>query len=274
MHKSPYHGFSVEFSQHREYVPGDDLKHLDWKVYSRTGRFYLKQYEEETNLVLWLLVDVSESMQYGSGAVGDDGKPLVSKYDYACMSAAALAYLTLHQQDSVGLATFDNQVRQFLRPSSQPSHLKQMVTALNRGPARERTSLAPIFHDMAERITRRGIVVILSDLFDESADILNGLKHLRHKRHEVVVMHVLDGAELDFPFQEATLFRGLEQYPELLTDPRSLRDGYLEQIQGFVTELQRGCRMQNIDYVQLRTDAQLGLALSSYLAHRLARKGT
>jgi len=274
MHKSPYHGFSVEFAQHREYVPGDDLKHLDWKVYSRTGRFYLKQYEEETNLALWLLVDASESMQYGSGPVDDKGRPLVRKYDYACLAAAALAYLTLHQQDSVGLVTFDNQVRALLRPSSQSSHLKQFVNILNQGPGRERTSLAPIFHDLAERIPRRGIIVVLSDLFDEVEDILAGLKHLRHKRHEVVVMQVLDRAETEFPFHEATLFRGLEQYPELLTDPRSLRDGYLEQVQSFVAQLEHGCRMQNIDFVQLRSDHSLGVALSGYLAHRLARKKT
>jgi uncharacterized protein (DUF58 family) len=263
MHKSPYHGFSVEFAQHREYVPGDDIKHVDWKVYGRTGRFYLKQYEEETNLVLWLMLDVSESMRYGSGPV--------TKYDYACMSAAALAYLTLHQQDSVGLVTFDNQVRSFLKPSSQPSHLKEMVNVMNRGAPREKTRLAPIFHDMAERINRRSIIVLLSDLFDEPADLLAGLRHLRYKRHEVVVLHVLDGAELDFPFQEATLFRGLEQHPDLLTDPRALRAGYLEQVEGFITEVRRGCRNQNIDYVQLRTDRDLGVALSSYLAHRLAR---
>src|SRR5437588_6813945 len=161
MHKSPYHGFSVQFAQHREYVPGDDLKHLDWKVYSRTGRFYLKQYEEETNLTLWLLVDASESMRYSSGPRGDDGQPLVSKYDYACMGAAALAYLTLHQQDAVGLVTFDDQVRKFLRPSSQPSHLKQIVQVMNVGAAREKTNLAPNFHDLAERLNRRAIVVVL-----------------------------------------------------------------------------------------------------------------
>ena len=143
MHKSPYHGFSVEFAQHREYVPGDDIKHVDWKVYGRTGRFYLKQYEEETNLVLWILLDTSESMRYGSGATGDDGKPIITKYDYACMVAAALAYLTLHQQDSIGLVTFDDQVRKFLRPSSQPSHLKQMVQIMNVGAAREKTTPHP-----------------------------------------------------------------------------------------------------------------------------------
>ena len=263
MHKSPYHGFSVEFAQHREYVPGDDIKHIDWKVYGRTGRFYLKQYEEETNLVLWILLDTSESMRYGSGPV--------TKYDYACMTAAALAYLTLHQTDSVGLVTFDSQVRSFLKPSSQPSHLKEIVHAMNKGCGDQKTSLAPIFHDLAERINRRSILLLLSDLFDEPATILAGLKHLRYKRHEIVIFHIWDRAELEFPFQEATLFRGLEQYPELLTDPRSLRDGYLAEVNAFLTEMQHGCRNQNVDFVQLRTDHNLGVALSSYLASRMAR---
>jgi uncharacterized protein (DUF58 family) len=263
MHKSPYHGFSVEFAQHREYVPGDDIRHVDWKVYGRTERYYLKQYEEETNLVCWLLLDISESMQYGSGPV--------TKYDYACMVTAALAYLILHQQDSVGLVTFDDDVRKFLKPTSQPSHLKEIVHVMNRGASREKTRLAPIFHDLAERIAHRSLVMVLSDLFDDVPDLMAALKHLRHKRHEVVVFHVLDRAELEFPFQEATLFRGLEQYPELLTDPRSLRRGYLEEVQAFVHDLRRGCRGQDIDYVQLRTDKNLGVALSSYLAHRLAR---
>jgi uncharacterized protein (DUF58 family) len=264
MHRSPYHGFSVEFAQHREYVPGDDIKHVDWKVYGRTDRFYLKQYEEETNLVCWLVVDVSESMQYKSDSV--------SKYDYACMSAAALAYLTLHQQDSVGLVTFDDAVRHFLRPSSQPSHLKEVVQILNHGPTRAKTQMGPIFHELAERIARRSIIVILSDLFDDVPNLLAGMRHLRYHRHEVVVFHVLDAFELEFPFQEATLFRGMEQFPELLTDPRTLRRSYLSEVRSFITELQKGCRDQNVDYVQLRTDTPLSVALTSYLAHRLARK--
>jgi uncharacterized protein (DUF58 family) len=263
MHKSPYHGFSVEFAQHREYVPGDDIKHVDWKVYGRTGRFFLKQYEEETNLALWLVVDSSESMRYTSGAV--------SKFDYACMAAAGLAFLTLQQQDSVGLATFDNQLRTVLRPSSQASHLKEIVALLSQTPNRDKTHMAPIFHDLAERLTRRSIVVLLSDLFDEPGEILHGLRHLNYKRHEVVVLHVMDSAELEFPFQEPTLFRGMEQFPELLTDPRSLRQGYLEQIGLFLTEMEQGCRHQNMDYVRLRTSDNLGVALSAYLAHRLAR---
>jgi uncharacterized protein (DUF58 family) len=269
MHKSPYHGFSVEFAQHREYVPGDDIRHVDWKVYGRTERYFLKQYEEETNLICWIVLDISESMQYGSSAV--------TKFDYACMVAASLAYLILHQQDSVGLVTFDNRIRSFMKASGQSSHLKEMVQVMNQGAAVEKTQLAPIFHDLAERISRRGLIFVLSDLFEAPetahADVLSGLKHLRHKRHEVVCFHVLDSAELDFPFHETTLFRGLEQYPELLTDPRSLRQGYLDEVDAFLTQIRRGCREQNIDYVQLRTDTNLGVALSSYLAHRMARKG-
>src|SRR5262249_30558088 len=172
-----------------------------------------------------------------------------------------------------GLVTFDDQVRRFLKASSQPSHLKEMVHALNQGTGKEKTRLGAIFHDMAERINRRGMVFIFSDLFDDVAEIIAGLKHLRHKRHEVVVFHVWDSAELDFPFQEATLFRGLEAEGELLTDPRSLRRGYLDELAKFTTELKSGCRSQNVDYVQLRTDANLGVALSSYLAMRLSRKG-
>jgi uncharacterized protein (DUF58 family) len=263
MHRSPFQGFAVEFAQHREYVPGDDTRHVDWKVYARTGRYYLKQFEEETNLVCWLLLDVSESMQYRSGGV--------SKYDYACMLGAALSYLILHQQDSVGLATFDDHVRQFLRPSSQPSHLKEIVQVMNLGATREKTRLAPLFHDLAERIHHRSLLVILSDFFDDVDDLLAGLMHLRYKKHEVVVFHVLDPAELEFPFQQATLFRGLEQLPELLTDPRSLRQGYLNEMGKFILDFQRGCRSQKIDYLQLRTDANLGVALSSYLGRRLTR---
>jgi uncharacterized protein (DUF58 family) len=263
MHKSPYHGFSVEFAEHREYVPGDDIRHIDWKVYGRTGRFFLKQYEEETNLVCWILLDISESMQYGSGPV--------TKYDYACLAGAALAYLVLQQADSVGFVTFDNQVRNFLKPSGQPSHLKEMIYLMNLGGSREKSGIGPIFHEIADRINRRALVFILSDMFDEVPDVLAGLRHLRYKRHEVVLWNILDGFELTFPFQETTLFRGLEQYPDLLTDPRNLRKSYLEQVENFITQLQEGCRQQNIDYVQMRTDTPLSVALSSYLAHRLAR---
>lgn len=263
MHKSPFHGFAVEFAQHREYVPGDDIKHIDWKVFARSERFYLKQYEQDTNLICWLLVDDSESMKYGSGQR--------TKYDYACTVAAALAYLILQQSDSVGLAKFDAQVRQFVRPSGQSSQLKEVLFHLIQGAGPGKTRLGDTLHELAERIQRRGLLLLFSDLLDEPAEILEGLKHLNYRRHDIAVFHVFDAAEIDFPFQDPTMFRGLEQLPDLLTDPRSLRESYIEELHRHIDELKRGCRSQNIDYVLLRTDHDPGIALASYLARRLKK---
>lgn len=265
VHKSPYHGFSIEFAEHREYVPGDDLRHVDWKVFGKTDKFYLKQYEDETNLVCHLLLDTSESMCYQSA-----GAPL-SKLDYAKCVAASLAYLILQQQDSVGLATFDREVRALVRPSSHSAHLKQLLHVMEESVPERKTAAGPIFHDLAERLKKRGIVVVLSDLFDNVAGIVAGLKHLRHRRHEVIVLHVLDPAELDFPFERTTLFKGLEQLPEVLTDPRALRKAYLAEFERFQAAVRAGCRSNRIDYVLLRTDQPLDLALSSYLASRMIR---
>jgi len=265
MHRSPYHGFSVEFAEHREYVPGDDLRHVDWKVFGKTDKVYLKQYEEETNLVCYLLLDTSESMRYQS-----EGTPL-SKLEYAQCAAAALAYMTLEQQDSVGLVTFDQEIRALLRPSGNPSHWKQILRLMEDSRPERKTATGPIFHDLAERLKKRGIVAIFSDLFDDVPEMLAGLKHFRHRRHEVVLFHVLDPAELDFPFEQTTLFEGMEQLPEVLSDPRSLRKAYLDEFNAFVKQVQSGCRDQRIDYVQLRTDQSLGLALASYLSLRMTR---
>ena len=167
LHKSPYHGFSVELAEHREYSPGDDIKHVDWKLWSRTDKLYLKQYEEETNLITYILLDTSESMRYSSGGV--------PKIEYARYIAAALAYLVLQRQDSVGFATFDHEVRQYMRPSSHPSHLKQILHLMDVAPTTDKTSVAPIFHDLAERFKKRGLVIILSDLFDDVSSLLAGL---------------------------------------------------------------------------------------------------
>jgi uncharacterized protein (DUF58 family) len=265
LHKSPYHGFSVEFAEHREYAQGDDIRHVDWKVWSKTDKYYVKQYEEETNLLTYVLLDTSESMGYASG-------PQVSKLMYAEWVAAALAYMVIQQQDSVGLATFDDQVRRYLRPSGQPSHLKELFHVMDTQPARQKSDLGAIFHDLAERFKRRGIVVVLSDFFDDPARILSGLRHFRHRRHEVIVFHVLDPAEVDFPFRQTTLFKGLEGLGEVLTEPHALRRAYQEELGSFLDELKRGCRAADIDYVPLRTDADLDFALSSYLATRSARR--
>ncbi len=264
MHRSPYHGFSVEFAEHREYVAGDDIRHVDWKVWSKTDKFYLKQYEEETNLLLYLLLDTSESMSYASAGN-------VTKLQYAQFVGASLAYLTLWQQDSVGLATFDDAVRRFLRPSGQTSQLKEIARLMAASPARERTDVGIVFHDLAERFKKRGVVVVLSDLLDDPARVVAGLRHFRHRRHEVVVFHILDPAEVDFPFRDTTLFKGLEGMPDQLTDPRALRKAYLDEVGAYLDALRRGCQAIDIDYVPLRTDVDLGGALSSYLASRSSR---
>ena len=265
VHRSPYHGFSIEFAEHREYAQGDDLRYVDWKVFGKTDKFYLKQYEEETNLVSYLLVDTSESMRYQSADAP------MSKLEYAQCVAASLSYLILQQQDSVGLVTFDSEVRALINASANPSHLKQLLYVMENTRPQRKTRTGPIFHDLAERLKRRGLVLILSDLFDDVPSMIAGLKHFRHRRHEVVVFHVLDPAELDFPFRQTTLFRGMEELPDVLTDPRALRGAYLDEFGKFLQSVRKGCRAERIDYVLLRTDQSLEVALSSYLASRMNR---
>jgi len=262
VHRSPFHGFSIEFAEHREYASGDDLRYLDWKVLGRTDKYYLKQFEEETNLVCHLLLDTSESMLYKSDAAA------MSKLEYAKCAAAALAYLILRQQDSVGLVTFDHEIRALVRPSSNASHIKQLLHVMEHSSPQRKTSTGAIFHDLAERFKKRGIVLVFSDLFDDVDAMVAGLKHFRHRRHEVVLFHVLDPAEVDFPFQQTTLFQGLEQLPEVLVDPRALRKAYLAEFNGYVRRLKRACHMHQIDYVPVRTDQSLEVVLSSYLASR------
>jgi len=262
VHRSPYQGFSIEFAEHREYSPGDDLRYLDWKVFGRTDKFYLKQYEEETNLVCYLLLDTSESMQYQSDPAG------LSKLEYAKCLAASLASLVLLQQDSVGLTTFDREIRTQVRPSSSPSHLKQLLGVMEQSRPERKTATGPIFHDLAERLKKRGVVIILSDMFDDVPAMMTGLKHFRHRRHDVIVMHVLDPAELEFPFRQMTQFIGLEGLPEVITDPAALRRAYLDEFGKFVKSVKTGCRQHLVDYVQMRTDQPLDVALSTYLAGR------
>ncbi len=265
VHRSPFHGFSIEFAEHREYVPGDDLRYVDWKVFGKTDKIYLKQYEEETNLVAYLLLDTSESMLYQS-----ERAPL-SKLEYAKCVAASLAYLILQQQDSVGLVTFDKEIRALVRQSSSPSHLRQLLHVMEDSAPEKKTSTGPIFHELAERLKKRGVVIVLSDMFDNIESMMAGLKHFRHRRHDVVVFQVLDPDELDFPFRQTTLFQGLEELPEVVADPRSLRKAYLEEFGKYLHEVKKQCRANNIDYVLLRTDESLEIPLSSYLASRMTR---
>ena len=235
MHRSPYHGFSVEFAEHREYVPGDDLRYVDWKVFAKTDKVYLKQYEEETNLVCYLLLDTSESMRYKSDQAA------LSKLEYAQCIAASLAYLMLHQQDSVGPGDVRSGNPHLVAAQRQPlaSEADGRTSWMRRGP-NERPPPGRSFMTWPSGLKKRGVVVILSDLFDDVPAMLAGLKHFRHRRHEVVVFHVLDPAELDFPFQQTTLFKGLEQLPDVLSEPRALRRAYLAEFAAFTRQVQQG----------------------------------
>ena len=262
LHKSPYQGFSVEFASHREYVPGDDIKHIDWKVWARADRFYIKQYEEETNLSSTILLDCSRSMVYG------DPRDGMTKFDYGCTVAASLAYLLQQQQDAVGLVTFDVAVRRNLAPSSHPSHLKLLLHELANTQPDDRTDVAEIFHRLAEQISRRGLIVLISDLFVDVDTLTRALQHFRHKRHEVVVFHVMHHDELEFPFQDNVLFRGLEIDRQVLTEPRALRRAYLEAVERFLGRVRKTCANNGIDYMLLSTRQPLDAALASYLAFR------
>jgi uncharacterized protein (DUF58 family) len=264
MHRSPFFGHSVEFVQHREYVPGDDLRHLDWKVWSKTDRFYVKQYEEETNLRSTLVVDVSESMHYGRG-------PL-NKYEYACTIAACLGYLLLRQQDAVGLITFDDAVRQVVPARSQHTHIDAIVQALHTSRPRAKTDIEKTLRRIAETVQSRGMIILVSDLLLDRGPLFRGLEMLRHGRHDILLLHVLDDDELTFPFAGTTRFEGMELLPELICDPRSLRDGYLEALEEYKVEVRRGCARLGIDYALVQTSDYLDAVLSKYLHHRMASK--
>jgi uncharacterized protein (DUF58 family) len=272
MHRSPFRGFSVEFAEHREYTPGDDLKHLDWKVLGKTDRLYIKQYEEETNLRCIFLVDVSESMRYGENGHGPAGRDAMSKYHYAACLAASLGLLLLNQQDAVGLATFDDELRTYIQPSASPNQIKSIVHELDQASLKQKTTVEHICHNLAEKIARRGMICLVSDLFVDVDGLLRGLRHFRHRNHEVMVLHVMDQDELTFPFQGNTLFRGLENSGQLMIEPRSLRQGYLEAVEAYLTDVKRKCIAQHIDYKLISTGDHMDAALAAFLAYRSAAR--
>ena len=260
MHRSPYFGQSVEFVQHREYVPGDDLRRVDWKVWAKQDRLYVKQYEEDTDLRCCLLIDVSASMEYGSG-------PL-TKYDYAVTSAAALAYLLLRQQDAVGCVAFDEGIRQAIPFRTSTSHLTTIVRALETKEPRDKTRLYDVLTRVAETYPRRGMMVLISDLLVEVPDVMRGLRLLRQLGHDVLVLHVMDDDELDFPFARPARFEGLETDDQLTCNPRALREGYLEALERYLAEMRRGCARDNVDYALIRTSTPLDAALTEFLKYR------
>ncbi len=267
MHRSPYQGISVEFAQHRPYVQGDDVRHVDWKVFAKTDKIYLKQYLEETNLHLVCVVDASESMGYGS--VGTDGD-LWTKYDHATAIAASLSYMAIQQQDSVGLAIFDDDLRRYFKPSNSPGQWKVVTHELCVVPRKKKTNTGRILDQLAEKLTHRSLIVILSDFFDDLDGIQKGLRHLRYKKHEMMVFQVMDPLEVDFPFEDVTLFKGLEEMGELLTEPRALREGYLQQLAMATEALKKMCRGMHIDFARMNSGEMLDVSLSGFLATRAA----
>ena len=260
-HKSPYRGFAIEFAQHREYTHGDDTRHLDWKVLGRTDRYYVKQYEQETNYVAHLLLDGSESMKYGSG-------PL-TKLHYGKMIAACLAYLILHQRDAVALGIFDSTMRDYAPRSDAKAVIHHLMTRLAAFEPKDQTNIGTVLHDMARQIRRKGLAIIISDCFDDEERILDGIQHLRFGGNEVIVFHVLDPWELEFPFTGLVEFEGLEAVPKILTRPAEIRKSYLREMGAFRTRLRDGCERNQCHYVLANTAQPLHEVLSGYLAFRL-----
>ncbi len=260
-HQSPYNGFAVEFASHREYAPGDEIKHIDWKVWSRTDRLYIKEYEEETNLKCTIILDCSKSMRYGETSGW-------SKFDYGATCAASLAYMLQQQADSVGLVTFSNRVEKNLAPSGHPSHLKLMLHELQQTEPESQTDINDVFGELAGQIRQRGLVVLVSDLFLDRTALSEVLQQFRIRRNDVIVFHVMHEDELEFPFQDNTLFRGLEIPEQLHTEPRALRRAYLESVNRFREEVRKICATAGVDYVLMSSKHSLDVALSSYLLFR------
>ena len=264
-HKSPYRGFAIEFAQHREYSPGDDTRHLDWKVVGRTDRYYIKQYEQETNYVANVLLDGSESMKYGSGKL--------TKLQYGKVIAACLSYLILNQRDAVALGMFDTNMRDYAPRSDSRATIHNLMARLAAFEPKAQTNIGAVLHDMARQIRRKGIVIVISDFFDDEQAVLDGIQHLRFGGNEVVVFHVMDPYELEFPFMGLVEFEGLEQVPKILTRPSEIRKSYLREVEAFRTRLRDGCERNNCHYVLVNTSHSLDEVLSAYLAFRLRTAG-
>ncbi len=260
LHRSPFQGFSVEFAEYRQYLPGDDLATLDWKVYARTDRHFIKKYEEETNLDCHILIDVSASMGYSSGEV--------TKLQYGSFLAAALAYLMNRQRDAVGLITFDDKILTRLAPSARGGQLTSVLIGLDRLEIGATTDVAKPLNDLAAAIRKRGLVVLISDLLDDPDRVVEGLKHFRYRGTEVVVFHVLDQAELKFPFEQAARFRDVETRDEVVAVPGAVREEYLKAISDLQERYRRDLRLAGIDYVMLDTSLPLETALMAYLLTR------
>ena len=260
LHKSPYKGFSIEFADRREYVPGDNTRYLDWTALARTDRYFIKQFEEETNLSAHIVLDASASMGYGVGEI--------NKLEYGSFLAATLAYMMIRQQDSVGLVLFDQRIRARIAPRSTPTHLNLLLRLLEETEPGNTTGLAQTLHDLAGSLRKRGLIILISDLYDQPDAVERALRHFRHKRHEVMVFHIFDKAELDFPFDRLTDFVDMETNERLQIDPRIVRQQYKQEIQAFIGKYKKGCAEARIDYQVTDTSVPFDWMLTQYLAKR------
>jgi len=260
LHKSPYHGFSIEFSEHRAYGIGDEVKNIDWKLWSKTDKYYIKRFEEETNLLCHIFLDSSQSMSFSSNNV--------SKFEYAKMLASALSYLIINQRDSLGLHVFDSKIRQTIKPKSTKSHLNTILSIMDKMEIGNSTNISHILHMGAEKIKKRGLIILLSDLFDSPEKIINSLRHLRYYNHEVLVFHILDRQEIELNYNEKVIFEDLENKNTITTDPWQIKKVYKKEINDRIKYFKRRCLGMDINYNLFLTDQSLGLALHQFLNKR------
>ncbi len=260
LHKSPFHGFSVEFSQHRPYLPGDSLRFVDWKVYGRTDRYYIKQYEQETNLRAYILLDNSKSMQFGSGAM--------TKFKYAASLASAFAYLLIRQKDAAGLMLFDDKIRKVLPPRSVGSYLSQIYAEIEQAVPGKDTEISAVLHEAARQIHRRSLVILISDLLDDPVEVLKGLRHFSYDRHEVLVFHLMDAQEMDLNYSGEIVFEDLESNEHIKTQPAFIHGSYQEKLQNFLDFYRIQCSNHHINYNMIQTDMNFEEALTRFLLRR------
>ena len=263
MHKSPFHGFSVEFAQHREYVPGDEIKHVDWRVYARSDKYYIKQYEEETNFIAHILIDTSESMRFGTIDV--------TKLDYACLMAACMTYVILRQRDSVGVVSFDSRIKDHLEPRGNPAFLQNVLQHLDTTQAEKETHLGNVLHELASRVRRRGMIIIISDLLDSLDSIIPGLQHLRFDKHEVMIFHVLDPQERNFDMEGMVRFKGLERFLDIKAEPKRIRQSYLEELNKFTDRMKEECDRNDVQFVEVDTSDPIDMVLTNFLVSRMRK---
>lgn len=268
-HPSPFHGSSVEYADHRPYTVNDELRTLDWKLLAKTDKYYIKLFEEETNCRVTILLDASKSMSFGTGAGPGGGANYCTKYEFGAYLASSLSYLMLGQNDAVGLVLFDHAIREYLPSRTTASHFRRMVEVMLTNTAKSDTALGPILHEMAGRIKRRGIVILISDLLDDPDKIVDGLSHFRFDKHEVLVFHVMDPAELSFPYERLTRFKDIEGVGSIVANPRSVREKYLQRLSQYLTDMKRKCLERDIGYRFVQTDTPYDQMLMAYLEQRM-----